>query len=153
VSFDHLLEWDAAKIIQYFCLAQAVYPTLFALYPTYEKTRNVRAIQYSNGIRALPLWTAYALFDFMFVFIISVVCTAIIAFQARHWFAVSYMFPVLALYGLSSTLMAYCFSLIARSQLAAFAWAAGVQCIMFILSIMAFVVRIHPYSKPQVNIL
>ena len=78
----------------------------------------------------------------MFVLVISVTCTATLGFQAPHWFAVAYMFPVLALYGLSAMLMSYCFSLLARSQLGAFAWAAGVQCVMFLLSVMAFVVSI-----------
>jgi ATP-binding cassette subfamily A (ABC1) protein 3 len=78
----------------------------------------------------------------MFVLVISVVCTAVISVQAPHWFAVGYMFPVLALYGISAMLMAYCFSVIARSQLGAFAWTAGVQCVMFLLSIMTFAARI-----------
>jgi ATP-binding cassette subfamily A (ABC1) protein 3 len=117
-----------------------VYPALFALYPTYEKTRQVRALQYSNGIRATPLWAAYTFFDFLFILVISAACTAIIATQEPHWFGAAYMFPVLVLYGVSATLLAYIFSLVAKSQLAAFAYAAGIQAIMFLLSIMGFVV-------------
>ena len=38
-----------------------VFPALFALYPTQERLNNVRALHYSNGIRAIPLWLAYTL--------------------------------------------------------------------------------------------
>jgi ATP-binding cassette subfamily A (ABC1) protein 3 len=129
--------------MQYFCLAQAVYPAFFALYPTYEKTRQVRALQYSNGIRVVPLWTSYAIFDFLFVIVNALVCTIIISIQSPNWFAAGYMFPVLALYGISATLFAYVISILVRSQLAAFAWAAGTQAIMFLLSLMTFVVSFY----------
>jgi ATP-binding cassette, subfamily A (ABC1), member 3 len=121
-----------------------VYPAFFALYPTYEKTRQVRALQYSNGIRTMPLWTSYALFDFLFVIVIAAACTIIISIQSPHWFAAGYMFPVLALYGFAATLFGYVVSIFARSQLAAFAYTAGAQGIMFLLSIMTFVVSTQP---------
>jgi len=65
------------QLILYFGLAMSVYPAFFALYPTVERLRKVRALHYSNGIRAAPLWIAYLLFDFCFVLIISAVTTAI----------------------------------------------------------------------------
>lgn len=68
---------DTLQMILYFGLAMGVYPALFALYPTQERLRNVRALHYSNGIRALPLWLAYTTFDFLFVLVISGVTTAI----------------------------------------------------------------------------
>jgi len=65
------------QLILYFGLAMCVYPALFALYPTQERLRNVRALHYSNGIRAVPLWLAYTAFDFMFVVVISAITTII----------------------------------------------------------------------------
>ncbi len=65
------------QLILYFGLAMCVFPALFALYPTQERLNNVRALHYSNGIRAIPLWMAYTTFDFLFVLIISAVATAI----------------------------------------------------------------------------
>jgi ATP-binding cassette subfamily A (ABC1) protein 3 len=65
------------QLILYFGLAMCVFPALFALYPTQERLRNVRALHYSNGIRAVPLWLAYTTFDFCFVLIIAAVTTAI----------------------------------------------------------------------------
>ncbi|KAK9427506.1 hypothetical protein V1505DRAFT_379941 [Lipomyces doorenjongii] len=140
--FDSLYSVGAGNSIQYIvycCLAYAVYPAFFALYPTREKLHKVRALQYSNGVRAAPLWFAYALFDFLIVLPIAAVCTAVISQQAKWWFGAAYLFPVLALYGLASILFVYAVSLVASSQLAAFAFAAGTQAVMFLLSLMAFI--------------
>lgn len=117
-----------------------MYPAFFALYPTFERTRKIRALQYSNGVRAQPLWLSYALFDFFFIVVIAMVCTIVIAEQEKWWFAAGYMFPVLSLYGLSATLMAYLVSLVAGSQLAAFAISAGGGAIMVLLSLLTFIV-------------
>jgi ATP-binding cassette subfamily A (ABC1) protein 3 len=68
---------DTLQLILYFGLAMCVYPALFALYPTQERLRNVRALHYSNGIRAVPLWLAYTAFDFIFVLVIAAVTTGI----------------------------------------------------------------------------
>jgi hypothetical protein len=65
------------QLILYFGLAMSVYPAFFALYPTIERLRKVRALHYSNGIRAAPLWLAYLIFDFSFVLLISAVVTGI----------------------------------------------------------------------------
>ncbi len=43
------------------------------------------------------------------------------------WWHIGYLFVVLFLYGLASVLWAYMISLFAKSQLAAFAIAAGTQ--------------------------
>ena len=117
-----------------------MYPAFFALYPTLERIRKVRALQYSNGVRARPLWFAYVLFDILFVLLISVVCTAIIASQATWWFAAGYMFPVLMLYGIAAILMVYAVSLVVDSQLAAFASAAGGGAIMVLITLLTFIV-------------
>lgn len=50
------LTGNSLQLITYFGLAMAAYPAFFALYPTLERLRGVRALQYSNGVRALPLW-------------------------------------------------------------------------------------------------
>jgi len=52
------------------------------------------------------------------------------------------MFPVLMLYGISATLTVYAFSLIADSQLAAFALAAGGGAIMVVLTLLTFIVSL-----------
>lgn len=65
------------QLILYFGLAMSVYPAFFALYPCVERLRKVRALHYSNGIRAGPLWMAYMTFDFLFVLIVSAVAIGI----------------------------------------------------------------------------
>lgn len=73
-------------------LGFSVYPGFFALYPTAERTRKVRAMHYSNGILSSSLWAAYALFDLMFIIIISICAVVIWSTQYNGWYALEYMF-------------------------------------------------------------
>ncbi|KAH6612762.1 hypothetical protein C7974DRAFT_346711 [Boeremia exigua] len=116
---------DTLQLTLYFGLAMSVFPALFALYPTQERLRKVRALHYSNGIRAVPLWLAYTAFDFIFVLIISGVTTAIFVGASDAFYGPGYMFVVFALYGLTAILFSYLISIVVTSQLAAFAFAAG----------------------------
>lgn len=68
---------NTLQLMLYFGLAMSVYPAFFALYPCMERLRKVRALHYSNGIRAGPLWTAYLTFDSLFVLIVSAVAVGI----------------------------------------------------------------------------
>ena len=140
-AFD--LPWGASVgsallLITYFGLAMSVFPAFFALYPTIERLRNVRALHYSNGVRPAPLWLAYVSFDFIIVLAASVLAVIIFATSADVWYHIEYLFVVFFLYGLSSTLLAYVISLFSQSQLAAFAFAAGGQTVMFLLYYIAF---------------
>ncbi|RPB01721.1 P-loop containing nucleoside triphosphate hydrolase protein [Choiromyces venosus 120613-1] len=145
------------QFVIYMGLALSAFPAFFALYPTVERIRNVRALHYSNGVRALPLWFAYTAFDFIAILITSVICTIIyVAATNDIWFHIGYLFLVLMLYGLASVLMAYNISLMAKSQLSAFAIVAGGQAVMFLLYFIAFmsVLTYAPASKidGQINI-
>ncbi|OJJ48429.1 hypothetical protein ASPZODRAFT_150657 [Penicilliopsis zonata CBS 506.65] len=126
------------QLIVYFCLAMAVYPAFFSLYPTFERLRRIRGLHYSNGVRSLPLWLVYLAFDFCIVVAISVL--AIVAFRAASdiWYHSEYLFVVFFLYGLCSTLFSYVISLFVSSQLAAFAFAAGAQCVGFLIYLIAY---------------
>ncbi|KAF1991763.1 nod factor export ATP-binding protein I [Aulographum hederae CBS 113979] len=124
---------DTLQLILYFGLAMSAFPGFFALYPTMERLRNVRALHYSNGIRAAPLWLAYLAFDFLFVLLISAIVTIIWTAASGVWYAPGYLFTVFFLYGLTSILLVYVVSLFVTSQLAAFAIAAGGQCCFFLL--------------------
>jgi ABC-type multidrug transport system ATPase subunit len=135
-SFDIPWQSDVGKMLQllvYFGLASAVYPALFALYPTIERLRNVRALHYSNGVRPLPLWLAYLCFDFCIVLLASVLGIIIFRAASDVWYHAEYLFVVFFLYGLCSTILSYLVSLVAKSQLAAFAFAAGMQCVFFLI--------------------
>ena len=129
---------DALQLVTYFGLAMSVYPAFFALYPTVERLRNVRGLHYSNGVRVAPLWLAYTMFDFVIVVVASALCVIIFAAVSDVWYHVGYLFVVFFLYGLASTLLSYVISLFSRSQLAAFAFAAGGQAVLFLLYFIAY---------------
>jgi ATP-binding cassette subfamily A (ABC1) protein 3 len=129
------------QFILYFGLAMSAYPGFFALYTNVERLRTVRALHYSNGVRAGPLWIAYTLFDFCIVLLISAVTCIIYAASApAAFYALGYVFVVFMLYGLSATLMAYVVSLFTTSQLATFAFASGGQCCFFLIYFVVFMV-------------
>ncbi|KAF2003481.1 nod factor export ATP-binding protein I [Amniculicola lignicola CBS 123094] len=120
------------QLVLYFGLAMSVYPAFFALYPAVERLRKVRALHYSNGIRAAPLWLAYLTFDFSFVLIISAIVTGIFVGASSAWYNPGYLFVIFCLYGIASTLLCYIVSIIVVSQLATFAFAAGGQAAFFL---------------------
>lgn len=139
--FDYPFSPSAGKSLQfilYFGLAMSAYPGFFALYTTVERLRNVRALHYSNGIRAGPLWAAYMLFDFIIVLLVSGVSVILFTAVSNIWYGPGYLFVVFTFYGLSALLTAYVVSLFTTSQLAAFAFAAGGQCSMFLLYFIAY---------------
>jgi ATP-binding cassette, subfamily A (ABC1), member 3 len=144
----------ALQLITYFGLAMAVYPSFFALYPTIERLRNVRGLHYSNGIRSAPLWLAYTTFDFMIVLLTSAISIIIFRAVTDVWYHIEYLFVVFFLYGMASTLLSYVISLFSRSQLAAFAFAAGGQAVMFLLYFIAYmsVLTYSPIDKIDRNV-
>jgi ATP-binding cassette subfamily A (ABC1) protein 3 len=89
----------------------------------------------------MPLWVAYLLFDFVFVLLVSIAVTLATWNEMPYWYAVGYLFLVLTLYGLAAILMGYIISMLAGSQLAAFAFMTGTMGMMFALTIMTFSVR------------
>ena len=126
------------QLVVYFGLAMCAYPAFFALYPTLERLRSVRQLHYSNGVRSVCLWSAYLAFDFTIVLATSVLSIIIFRAASDAWYSLGYLFVVLFLYGIASTLLSYVISLFARSQLAAFAFAAGGQAVMFLLYFIAY---------------
>jgi ATP-binding cassette subfamily A (ABC1) protein 3 len=140
---------DTLIFVTYTGLALSAFPAFFALYPTVERLQKVRALHYSNGVRALPLWFAYAIFDFVPVLLISAVCSIIFAAATSGWYgSVGYIFVTFLLYGITSIMLVYCISLIARSQLSAFAFAAGGQAAMFLIYLIVYL-SVITYADPQ----
>ncbi|KAG8625868.1 hypothetical protein KVT40_006269 [Elsinoe batatas] len=131
---------DSLQAVLYFGLCMCIFPGFFALYPTQEKINKVRALHWSNGVRVLPLWTAYALFDFCFVLIISAACAIVYATIADQLYFSSYLFIIFMLYGLAAMLLSYVLCTFCKSQLAAFAVAAGYQLSTFLIYFLAYMV-------------
>lgn len=151
-AFDTPWVPSAGKTLEltvYFGLAMCAYPAFFALYPTLERLRSVRQLHYSNGVRSVCLWLSYLTFDFMIVIAVSVLTIVIFRGASDVWYHAEYLFVVLFLYGISSTLLSYVISLFSRSQLASFAFAAGGQAVMFLLYFIAYlsVLTYSPTNK------
>ncbi|CAG9943680.1 unnamed protein product [Clonostachys rosea f. rosea IK726] len=140
---------DSLNLVIYMGLALSCYPAFFALYPSNERRRFVRSLQYSNGVRPFPLWIAYLLFDFTIALVSAAVVTGIWSGLSSVWFHIEYVFVVLFLYGLASILMAYVVSLFTKTQLATYAWAAAIQAVLFLAYLIAYmcVITYVPASK------
>lgn len=126
--------------IIYFGLSMSVYPAFVALYPTMERLRGIRSMHYSNGVRQLPLWLAYLVFDFVFIMIISFVSIIIFGASVDLWYSIGYLLLVFLLYGVAATLYAYVMSIYSSSQLASFAVTAGTQVAGFLIYFVVFVI-------------
>lgn len=70
---------DSLQLVLYITFAMCAYTAFFALYPTFERLSNIRALHYSNGVRPAPLWLAYWLFDAFFAVTVAVVSIALLA--------------------------------------------------------------------------
>jgi ATP-binding cassette subfamily A (ABC1) protein 3 len=126
------------RLVVYFGLAMAAYPGFFSLYPTIERIGNIRGLEYSNGVRSLPLWVAYLSFDFIIVLVSSALCVIIFAVSLSVWYHIGYLFVVFMLFGLASIILAYIVSLFARTQLSAYAFAAAGQAVMFLIYLVGY---------------
>ncbi|KAK4134983.1 hypothetical protein BT67DRAFT_378638 [Trichocladium antarcticum] len=130
---------NSLQLLVYVGLALCAYPAFFSLYPNLERRRLVRGLQYSNGVRPLPLWLAYTGFDFAIVLAGAVVSIVLfVGLAPRLWYHVGYVFLVFILYGLASTLLAYNVSLFSANQLSAYAFAAAGQVIMLLLYLVGY---------------
>jgi len=99
---------DLLQFCFYFGLVMATFPAFFSLYPCQERVRGVRAMEFCNGVRPFPLWTAYTLFDWANTVISTVIITIIFAAaRGDAWYGIGYFFLVLLLYGLAAVLLRY----------------------------------------------
>ncbi|KAL8752142.1 MAG: hypothetical protein Q9184_005829, partial [Pyrenodesmia sp. 2 TL-2023] len=117
----------AVLFVVYYSLVLCLWPGFYALYPTVERLRNVRALQYSNGVRPLPLWLANLAFDLGFTLVIGIISTALLSVGTKLWYHLPYIFVILFLYGISSSILSYIISMFARSPLAAWSLCASGQ--------------------------
>ncbi|KAI0429631.1 hypothetical protein F5Y09DRAFT_256524 [Xylaria sp. FL1042] len=131
---------NSLQLLTYLSLALAAYPAFFGLYPNVERRRNVRGLQYSNGVRSLPLWVAYTAFDFVIVLVSSAVVTAVFASVSDVWYHVEYFFLIFFLYGLASILLSYVISLFCSNQLSTYAFSAAGQAVGFLIYLIAYLV-------------
>ncbi|KAI5922780.1 hypothetical protein F4810DRAFT_235515 [Camillea tinctor] len=129
---------DSLQLMVYMALALSAYPAFFGLYPNIERRRNVRGLQYSNGVRSLPLWVAYTLFDFAIVLVSAAITTGVFAASSSVWYQIPYLFPIFFLYGLASILLSYVVSLFCKNQLSTYAFSAAGQAVGFLIYLIAY---------------
>jgi ABC-type multidrug transport system ATPase subunit len=111
------------------------------IYPNYEKLNNVRMLEYCNGVSPLALWTANILFDMQFGLLQSHIVWGITFAGSleRLYYEGTNVLGALILFTLATYLGTYVLSLFVKK--AAFAIAAGVHLLLFILYLVGYIVN------------
>ncbi|KAH7372040.1 hypothetical protein BKA66DRAFT_180011 [Pyrenochaeta sp. MPI-SDFR-AT-0127] len=118
-AIPSLIDFTPLMFIVYYGLIMCCYPAFFALYPTNERISNVRSMQYSNGIRPVPLWLSHLSFDSIFILLISVIATALLYTSTPVWTGLGFIFLVFLLYGIVAALLSYVISMFAKRAVTA----------------------------------
>ncbi|KAF2016665.1 P-loop containing nucleoside triphosphate hydrolase protein [Aaosphaeria arxii CBS 175.79] len=126
-----MYKFDPLIFTVYYGILLCAYPAFFALYPTNERLSNVRSMQYSNGIRPLPLWSSHLAFDSILVALSSAVATVLLYNSTPIWVGLGYIFVIMFLYGTASALFSYLVSMFAKSAVTAWFICALYQLIMY----------------------
>ncbi|KAK1985845.1 ABC transporter [Colletotrichum cereale] len=144
-----------AQLAIYFSIVLSIIPAFFGLYPNVERRNHVRGLQYSSGVRSLPLWTSHLIFDFGVSFIPLLAAAIIFAVSSDMWYASGYLFPVFLLYGITSILLSYVISLFTSSQVATFAAIMAYNSVGFAIYLIAFlyIITFSPAVVADRNIL
>lgn len=138
---------SSLQFVAYVGLGLAVAPAFAALYPTYERLSRVRAMQYSNGTRVIPLWLSHLLFNLPFLIFMSVIIVGIINSGISGMYGPGYLFITLLLYFIASVLLSFIISLFVNSQLAAFAVVAAYQAAMVLIYLIGFL-ALQAFGNP-----
>ncbi|KAJ5018708.1 ABC transporter A family member 2 [Colletotrichum sp. SAR 10_99] len=158
ISFDSAFgaaNIDTIQLAIFFSIVLSIVPAFFGLYPNVERRSNVRGLQYSSGVRSIPLWTAHVIFDYG-IFVVALIIAAVIFVATSDvWYAPGYLFPVFVLYGLTSILLSYVFSLFMKSQVATFAAIMAYNSVGFAIYLIAFlyILTFSPATVSDRNIL
>lgn len=138
-STPDLIDFNAIIFVVIFGLVFSCYPAFFALYPSTERLRGVRSMQYSNGVRPAALWLAYWTFDTILILLISIIATVLLSVATDVWFGLPYIFAVLLFYGMTSAIFSYIVSMFAPSPLSAWSLSAAFQVVMYFAVVAAYI--------------
>lgn len=138
---------NSLQFALYVGLAMAAAAAFASLYPTFERISKVRAMQYSNGLRVLPLWVSYLVFCIIIWLVIAAVLIGIMYGANNTLNGPGYLFLVFWLYGITASLASYVISLFAQSQLAAFAVSAAYHAVVLLIYLIAFLCELT-YGSP-----
>ncbi|OLL22168.1 ATP-binding cassette sub-family A member 12 [Neolecta irregularis DAH-3] len=116
-------EFSWLAFLGFLMLASAVWVSLPVLYPTYEKIRNVRSLQYSNQMNPLAVWAGHLLHEIPLMVTISTLIGVLLYGGIK--------LGEISLFGLA-TLLGYILSLKSKSQFSAFALSATLLLFFFV---------------------
>jgi ABC-type multidrug transport system ATPase subunit len=123
--------------VTFFGAIMAIWPAFAAIYPSNEKTSGVRINQYSNGARPASLWAGHLLFELPGIFICATVLTIVFA-AVKQFKGLGYLWLCLVLYGISSTIYGFLFSLRFKTSLGSWAVIASVNMVLFLYYIVMY---------------
>lgn len=111
------------------------------IYPSFERNNRVRALHYCNGVSPFALWTGYLFFDTQIILIQSIFVWALIFLGplAKLWYASNYLLGVFILFGIATYLGTYILSMYTKK--AAFAIAAGLHVLLFVLYLVSYIMN------------
>jgi len=119
------------------CLSFIVAASIAVIYPAFEKNNRVRALHYGNGVSPFALWCGYLLFDIQVIIIQGCFVWGLLFVGplSKLWYESNYVLGAFILFGVATYLGTYFISLFLKK--AAFAIAAGVHTLLFVLYIVA----------------
>ncbi|KAH6605323.1 abc transporter [Trichoderma cornu-damae] len=143
------------QLVVYFAVACSIFPGLFGLYPNTERLKNVRGLQYSSGVRTLPVWAAHVAFDFGIMVVPMILAAAIFVVSSNSWYHGGYLFPIFVLYSLTTIIVSYLLSLVCASPMATYAMTSVVQSLGFAIYIIAylFILTYSPAANADRDVL
>ncbi|KAN0095683.1 P-loop containing nucleoside triphosphate hydrolase protein [Hyaloscypha variabilis] len=123
------------------CLSFIVASSIAVIYPAFEKNNRVRALQYCNGVSPFALWFGYLLFDMQLIIIQAVFVWGLLFVGplSKLWYESNYVLGAFILFGIATYLGTYFISLFLKK--AAFAIAAGIHTLLFVLYVVAYVMN------------
>lgn len=139
------------QLIVYFAVAFSVLPGLIAMYPNTERRTSVRALQYSSGGRAFPVWLAHFLFDISILAVAMAIVVAILAGAAPNaFYHIGYLYPIFLFWASASISIGYFLSLICPTTLSTYAMSAVISAVGFAVYIISYLF-ILTLSDPTVT--
>ncbi|KAK7416540.1 hypothetical protein QQX98_005144 [Neonectria punicea] len=142
---------SALQLAIFFTIASNLAPAFFGLYPNVERRNQVRALQYSSGVRSYSLWTAHLAFDFGIFVIPFIIAAIVFAVSSDMWFSVGYLFPVFVLYAMTTILVSYICSLFTRSQLSTYVATMVYNSVGFAIYLISFMFILQRSSSSSVE--
>ncbi|KAL1409650.1 hypothetical protein Q8F55_003646 [Vanrija albida] len=121
------------KWIGFFGIGIAFWPAFAVVFPTSERSSNVRANQYSNGANPVALWLGHILFEMPLIVFVATIITIVFATAVNQFNALGLVWLCFVLYGVAGSLWAYLFALFLSSPLASWAIVAGLNVLIMLL--------------------